>query len=419
MLEWMRKHRITLLFFGGTMLYFAANLQRVAIPGAVFNNLQMQWGLSASQVTGFGASFMYVYAVAQLFVGLLCDRYTGSRVMFAGGILFILGGFIFALTDNYFLLCFGRGMTGLGASAFYLGLVAEAIRYCKKNYSVMISIIVMIGYTGGIVANAPFSHSVEKIGLRSTLVAAAVFSLVFYLFYLIPYRFVRKAKVRTEVKFSYKRFWKIMKIRHNWNIFLFSGVNWGLYYAIQTVIGKKYLEDFCNFPTPKAAMVLSLTSIISAVAGFVYAVSSKKLGNRRRPFCLLTGSMTFCVFFLLTVLTALNIRNSVPAVLMCALASTSSLSAIVIPLIKETNDSKDTGSAIAFSNFGAYIYVALFGNMIGSVLNLFTPVIAEGRLIYSRDAYLAVFFLMLLCSAGVLLWALKIKETGGKRIFVK
>ena len=166
-------------------------------------------------------------------------------------------------------------------------------------------------------------------------------------------------------------------------------------------------------------MVLSLTSIISAVAGFVYAVSSQKLGNRRRPFCLLTGSMTFSVFLLLTVLTALNIRNFVPAVLMCALASTSSLSAIVIPLIKETNDSKDTGSAIAFSNFGAYIYVALFGNMIGSVLNLFTPVIADGRLIYSRDAYLAVFFLMLLCSAGVLFWALKIKETGGKRIFVK
>ena len=103
MFELIKKYRVWLLFICGTMLYFAANLQRVAIPGAVFNELQTKWNLSASQVTGFGASFMYVYAFAQLFVGLLCDRYGGARVMFSGGILFSLGGFLFALVDNYFV----------------------------------------------------------------------------------------------------------------------------------------------------------------------------------------------------------------------------------------------------------------------------------------------------------------------------
>ena len=139
-------------------------------------------------------------------------------------------------------------------------------------------------------------------------------------------------------------------------------------------------------------------------------MGSKKMGNRLKPFCLLTGVMTFTVFLVLTVLTAAGCRNFVPAVLMCCLASTSSLSAIVIPLIKETNPAKETGSAIAFSNFGAYMLVAVFGNVIGGLMNLFAPENTGGRLIYSREAYLAVFGFMLFCAAGVLYWALRIKE---------
>ena len=414
MIELLRKYRVPLLFITGTMLYCSANLQRVAIPGAVFNELQMKWHLSASQVTGFGACFMYVYAVSQLFVGLSGDRYGGARVMAAGGILFSVGGYLFALMGNYYLLCIGRGLTGLGASAFYLGLVAEAIRYFKKNYSIVISVIVMTGYAGGIVANAPFSFAVIHTSLRIVLAASATLSLLAFLLYLAPFALIRKPPVR-DIPFSYKNFLKVMKIRNNWNIFLFSGVNWGLYYAIQTVIGKKFLEDFCRIPTGKAAMFLSVTSVISAIAGFTYAVSCKKIGNRRKPFCILTGCMTFSVFALLVLMTALDIRNSLPGVLICCLASTASLSAIVIPLIKESNTPNETGSAIAFSNFLAYILVAVFGNVIGGVLNLFAPENIGGKLIYSRSAYFTVFCIMFVCAAGVLFWALSVKEKAKQR----
>ena len=105
--------------------------------------------------------------------------------------------------------------------------------------------------------------------------------------------------------------------------------------------------------------------------------------------------------------------------LKCILAGTASLSAIVIPLFKESNDSRDAGSIIAFSNFAAYICVAIFGNMIGSIMNLFTPENIDGKLIYSREAYLAVWTVMFLFGLGVLFWAFRIKETYGKRIYVK
>ena len=405
-----KKYHVPFLFICGALLFSCANLHRVAIPGAVFNELQSRWDLTAFQVTGLGASFMYVYAVSQLFVGLLCDRFGGAGVIAAGGAIFILGSFIFAYSDNYGLLCLGRGLTGMGGSTFYLGMVAEAIRYFKKNYSFIISIIIMTGYAGGVTANAPFSYAVSHSSLHTVLVAAATLPLAVYLLYLTAFSAVRKSPVRDDTPFSCRNLLTVMKVKSNWNIFLFFSVHWGLFYSIQTVIGKKYLEDFCRIPSGTAAVFLSASSLITAISGFVFVVICRKLGDRRKPLCLLTAETTLSVFLLLTTLTALNIRNYIPAVLICMLASTSSLSAIVVPMIKENNSSDVTSSAIAFSNAFSYILVAVFGNLIGAVLNLFTPENVGGKLIYSRGAYLSVFCVMLIGSCGVLHWALRIRE---------
>ena len=61
-----RRYRLLLLLFCGTMLYFFANVQRVAIPGSVFSLLQEELRISAPYVTGLGSAFMYVYALNQL-----------------------------------------------------------------------------------------------------------------------------------------------------------------------------------------------------------------------------------------------------------------------------------------------------------------------------------------------------------------
>ena len=76
-----RKYRLYFLLFCGTMLYFLANVQRVAIPGTVFNLLQERLQVSAPWITGLGSAFMYVYALNQLAVGLLVERYGGARVI--------------------------------------------------------------------------------------------------------------------------------------------------------------------------------------------------------------------------------------------------------------------------------------------------------------------------------------------------
>ena len=67
---------LTLIILG-TVFYFVANFQRIAVPGAIFDILEQELNVGAPQITAFGAIFMYVYAFTQLLNGIFVDRYGG------------------------------------------------------------------------------------------------------------------------------------------------------------------------------------------------------------------------------------------------------------------------------------------------------------------------------------------------------
>ena len=401
----------------GTVLYFFANIQRVAIPGAVFNLLQEQWNVSAPYITGLGSAFMYVYALNQLFIGLLVDRYGGIRVIGVGAMLFCAGEILFPFSNSLLMLYFSRALTGLGASALYLSLIKETMRLFDRNYNIVLSLIIMVGYAGGIMANAPFVAGVEMIGLRNMLLLTGGISILFYLLFLAAGATLKLPPVRREVPVSLRKFGTVLKSRHNCDLFLFSGVNFGLYYVMQTVIGKKFLEDFCFMESESVAWILSLMGTISAISGVLFAVVSRMTGNRRKIFCRLAGIICTGVIFAVTVMVFFDLRTPAIAFLLCLFSLTASMSSITIPLLRETNSEDNTGAAVCFMNFSFYLSVAVFGNLAGFLINLFPPHRTGNVLVYGRESYLMLFAVLTLFAFLVLYGSLRMRETMGQRIY--
>ena len=401
----------------GTVLYFFANIQRVAIPGAVFNLLQEQWNVSAPYITGLGSAFMYVYALNQLFIGLLVDRYGGIRVIGVGAMLFCAGEILFPFSNSLLMLYFSRALTGLGASALYLSLIKETMRLFDRNYNIVLSLIIMVGYAGGIMANAPFVAGVEIIGIRNMLLLTGGISILFYLLFLVAGATLKLPPVRREVPVSLRKFGTVLKSRHNCDLFLFSGVNFGLYYVMQTVIGKKFLEDFCFMESESAAWILSLMGTISAISGVLFAVVSRMTGNRRKIFCRLAGIICSGVILAVTVMVFFDLRTPAIAFLLCLFSLTASMSSITIPLLRETNSEDNTGAAVCFMNFSFYLSVAVFGNLAGFLINLFPPHRTGNVLVYGRESYLMLFAVLTLFAFLVLYGSLRMRETMGQRIY--
>ena len=395
----------------GALFYFFANFQRIAIPGAVFDLLQQELAVSAPYITAFGAIFMYLYAVNQLIIGVLVDRYGGLRVMLTGGIILGLGALLFPISTNLPLMYFSRVLVGIGGSCFYLSLIREFREYFSdKNFGIAISVMLCIGYCGGIAANAPFVFLMKYMNWRTILVILALIILAGVLLFIILSPKVKYPEINRNVKLRTLPFRLVLHKKHNRNLFSFACCNFGISYAIQAIIGKKFLEDFCGMPTAKAAVVLSIMAIIAAAFNIINASVCTMCHNHRVVFLKNASVITF--LSLLTICTCLifNIRTPLIAIIFCILAGNASLTSLLVPVLHLTNRKMVSGTAVSIMNFCFFTMVGLLGTAMGFLLNLFAPEKIGDVLVYSNKSYLAVFGLFFLISDFEMYKAMKLSN---------
>ncbi len=400
-----------ILIFIATVFYFLANVQRVAIPGAIFDLLQSDFSACASKITLLGAIFCYVYAITQLVVGLMVDKIGGFRVIAIGSIMFAIGAIIFPHSNTVLGLYLSRAFVGFGAATFYLSVIREVKKYAKdRNFSLAVSYILFIGYSGGIIANAPFVMCVNEIGWRNSLYLVGYFTLFLALVYLAVLFFFKPVHIETDTHLSLAPFREVLSNKKNINVFLFGSINYGLYYVLQTVIGKKFLQDFCNIGVNKAALILSCMAVISAFAGTITAIISKCMHNRRSVIFKTVSVLSFVSVLSISVLLAFDIQTKLIAFIFCIPSFIGSISPLLITTLHLFNRYEVSATAVSIQNFGFFMMVGILGMISGMLMNVFKPENVNGIMIYSNKSYLLVFALFLILSIFEMYYAFKIKD---------
>lgn len=409
------KNKSFLFQFGliilGTLFYFVANFQRIAIPGAIFDILEQELSVGAPEITAFGAIYMYVYAFTQLLNGVFVDRYGGYRVMLVGAIIMGLGCLIFPLTSNLPLMYFSRALLGLGGSMFYLSLIKQLGQlFEEKDFGIALSVMLFVGYAGGIAANAPFVMAMRVLSWREILLIIAGIVLVSIIAYIVLMKKTQLQDINKHVELKLLPFQLVLHKSHNRSLFTFACCNFGISYVIQTVIGKKFLEDFCLMTSAKAAVVLSIMAIVAAVANIVNASVCKLFHNHRVIF--LKGASIITFISLLTICTFiwLDIKTVFIAFIFCILASNASLSSLLVPVLYATNRKLISGTAVSLLNFSYFMAVGLLGTATGYILNVFEPTRIGKTLVYSNNSYLLLFGFFLILSIYEIYRAMKLSD---------
>jgi len=374
------------------LFYFIANFQRIAIPGAVFDILEQELSVSAPHITAFGAIFMYVYAFTQLLNGVLIDRYGGLRVMCAGGIILTIGCLLFPMSSHLPLMYLSRGLMGLGGSAFYLSLIKELRNlFSDKNFGIALSVMLFIGYAGGIAANAPFVTAMNYLSWREILLVIAGIMVISVIVFLAILPKVKPEPINRDVELRMLPFEMVLHKRHNRNLFSFACCNFGISYVIQTVIGKKFLEDFCVISPAKAATVLSIMAIVAAAFNIINAVVCKMCHNHRVKYLKVASVITVTCLLIICIMIALDIRSMFIAFIFCVLAGNASLSSLLVPVLHMTNRKMVSTTAVSIMNFCFFMMVGILGTVTGFLLNIFKPERIKGVLVYGNEAYLLLF----------------------------
>ena len=408
----MKRRGIALiLIFIGSLFYFFANFQRIAIPGAIFDLLQSDLSVSAPYITAFGAIFMYIYAFNQLVIGVLVDRYGGFRIMLIGGIILAIGALLFPVSSNLLIMYLSRILVGLGGSTFYLSLIRE-IKECfsDKNFGIAISVMLCIGYAGGIAANAPFVYAMNYISWRQILIVLSIIVLLAVICFFLLLQKIKLPNINKNVKLRLLPFRLVLHKRHNRNLFSFACCNFGISYAIQAIIGKKFLEDFCLMSTSKSAMVLSMMAVIAAIFNIINASFCKMCHNHRVIFLKNASVITFISLLIICLCLIFEIRTTLIAAVFFVLAANASLTSLLVPVLHLTNRKMVSGTAVSIMNFCFFMMVGFLGTAMGFLLNLFEPVQNGNILVYSSKSYLAVFGMFFLLSLFELYKARKLSN---------
>ena len=399
-----------------TPLYYFANLQKVIIPGAAFDELQQTFSLDAAGVTRLGAVFLGVYAAAQLIIGVLADRYGGARVIISGGLIFCVGSIFSAFSSNLYLLYFCRFLTGAGAASIYLSMVKEFSRIAPDSITMLLGVATIIGYSGSITGAAPFIAGVDRFGYFTMVLAAGIVTLFSYLLYVI---FACKngfIPVKREVRFSVSGYLSVFRSRQNCCLIFAIGISFGTYFALQSTVGKKFLEDFCDLSGDASGIVLTVTMLIAAINGFIMANVSRKIGNRRLPVIIFYGCGCFIGAVLILGGVFFETGSAVPISGMILLAFAGNISPIYVALLNESNDENCVGTVVCVGNCFAYAVSAAFSGGAGKLMDIFAPQIVDGIKIYGRNSYLLVFLAMAVLGAVAAVLSCCAKESFGKKI---
>ena len=406
-------------------MYFVVNIQRVAIPGQIFSQLQGELGVSASAIAGLVTTFMYIYALTQLLVGVLVDRYGGMRVLTMGGIAMCAGTLLFAFSNSLWMLYAGRALVGLGCGCAYLSLVKESARLYPQRFTTMLGFVIFFGYTGGIAGTLPFVRCTAAYGWRVGVLGIAALSLAVLVGIALIWRGARQPPVNHAVVLSFAPYGNGLTNIRTIRCLGSSMMTFGIYYAVLTVVGKKFLEDIGGFSSSAASLCCSAMVLFSAVCNQITGILSGMMGNMRRGFILLQTAFipVGCLAVMLGMyLPAASgaLRGFLMVVGLLLMALASGFTPITNALLLEVNQPGLAAVGASLGNFTAYTFVALFSSLAGGVLDAFrdrAQIDAAGAMIYPPAAYMSLFGIFLLIGISAHAIGRGLPETRGRNIY--
>lgn len=407
------------LYFLIVLLYMYICFQRGTVPGQIFNELAADFSLGAAKLAKIGTLYMLVYAFAQVPCGILIQKYGGIRVLVISSILLTIGGMAFPFSNSYATLLVSRILVGLGCSFVYPAMIDEANKVHSNNFTSVVGISCLCGFIASAMGTVPFVYAVHHFGWRASMLAPAILGLLVTLAMLAMAYKVEKFPVSSK-KLSLAAYWETLTNRNDFLLITAYTVNFGIYYAVLAIFGKKFLEDACGMSAPAASLVSMLLMIAPALYNPFTGTMTARIGNKRRIFIRIMGLMhlSACGIILLgLVIGHFPGRGLLFSLALVTMSLVGGMAPVIYAAAKEYSTDDALPIITGLINFSAYGMVFIFGTIAGYTMELVGgQKTADGTVIYSNMAYIAIFAIFVIISALTCKMSFMVPETYGKNI---
>lgn len=371
------------------LVYVASQFYR-ATNAVIAPDLMRELDLSSDAMGTLTGAFFFAFALAQIPVGILLDRYGPRRTNIGLLAVAVLGAFVFAASSSLAGLAFGRVLLGIGSSGVLMGSIMTFARWFPPDrLASAISVMVAVGAGGIILATWPLALAVELFGWRAAFAGSGVATSLLVLPLIL---FVRDGppgwrpdagatQSLLAVLRGLPQVWRIGPIKY---FFLVQMTTLSAVLTILGLWGGPYLADIHGLDAVGRGQILFAMSVASICGNLSYGPLDRILDTRKR---LVLGGGTATASVLATLALVPAPPLWLAAVLFMAVAYTGSITIILQTHSRALMPDRMAGRGLTLLNMSTMLGVAMGQTVSGIIVGSYPPV--DGA--YPEAAYRTVF----------------------------
>jgi predicted MFS family arabinose efflux permease len=394
--SWQLLFRIFIPFALG---YFLSYLYRV-VNSIIAGDLTTELDLNATELGFLTSVYLITFAVIQLPLGVLLDKY-GPRKIEAFLLLFAaLGAAIFASATSFNMLVVGRALIGLGVSACLMAAFKSFVQWFPSDRLPLANGLHMTaGGLGVLCASSPTAWLLETLVWRDLfwILAIATLLVAIIIFFVVPDKPVPVAQVTMTHHIS--GIFHIFSDRYFWRIIPASVSTQATALALIGLWTGPWFRDIAGFNESEVAHSLLLIGV-SMITGYVVIGYTAYFFSKRGINSMTVALVGMSAFMLTQIILVFHpIYFAQFTWMLFGFFSTSSI--LTYAALSQHFTAQYAGRANTALNF--LVFVAGFFTQwgIGAVIDTF-PSNSEGS--YASEGYQQTFIYLIILQVFCLGW---------------
>ena len=376
-----------------------------AVNAVVGPELVADIGLSATELGLLTSAYLFAFALFQLPLGVLLDRYGPRRVQIGLFCCAAAGSLLFSLGQDVAALSLARAMIGLGfAGGLMSGFKAVVLWVPPPRRALANACIMSFGALGILVATVPVALAILAVGWRAVFVGLALITLA--VAGLILLAVPKQAEGRRES--LAQQIMSVVPIYRDpvfWRLAPLLALTGGTHIAIQTLWAGPWFRDVAGLDRMAVASHLMVVAIAFLIGILSSGVIADWLG--RRGVDLLTTMLGFlAIFFVAQVAVVLQL-TSLTLPIWFLFGMFGQVAVLAYPWLSSHYGAALSGRTNTAVNLLLFLTAFAVQYAIGAIIDLFPPTTAGG---YSPEGYRWAFGAFLVLQLLALAWYL-----GGRR----
>lgn len=392
--------------------YFFSYLFR-AVNAVVAPDLVKELGLTATELGLLTAAYLLAFALFQLPLGMLLDRFGPRRVQAALLITAATGAALFSFGTSTLALVLARALIGLGfAGGLMASFKAVVVWVPEQRRALANSLVMSFGGLGLVVSTAPMEWAVSTFGWRMAMLGLAILTaaIAAILFLVVPKNSGLGSSAGASPREQVRTLARIYGDKAFNRMAPLLAITAGTHIGIQTLWAGPWFRDVAGLSRGEVAWQL----MAMALSFFVGILASGIITDffKRRGWTELDVMLGFLTSFLIAQILILVDIPAIRTLVWLVFGMSGQVAILAFPWLSSHFGAALSGRANTAMNLLIFSMAFISQSAIGAIIDMFPRTAAGGYPVQAYTVAFGIFLVLQLAALALYLANRKLYQSG-------